>query len=366
MTLHKKVRPPTRVFKKAKVHPSEKRGYAYSQDIRELAIENRQNGNDNDAGIVQLRGAKKYPSTRTVNRWMTRNNMFGHVRPFRRTGNNRAKREVRNRDLFLLALYRAALPKSTSAEVNAFLFEMRRGLVANNRFYSSSQITRAEQSLNLTRKRSSTSAYQAHSLDNRILRDMFWNMRYPYGIANIPARDQIDLDEAGMDPNGINRHYGKSTEGERSSQAGMYGRSGNLTILLAISGDLQNPDRWMDLFDEGGTTLERFIAFIQRILNDLGPGTPGNRKCFTMDNLNSHKNPHVTSMILNAGHRIIFRAPYHPVDGPIEYVFNTIQQILAIQMYKINNLEDLKRQLRIIVGAIAEFNSYFRHVGMIL
>lgn len=71
-------------------------------------------------------------------------------------------------------------------------------------------------------------------------------------------------------------------------------------------------------------------------------------------------------MILNAGHRIIFRAPYHPVDGPIEYVFNTIQQILAIQMYKIGNLEDLKRQLRIIVGSIAEFNSYFRHVGMIL
>ena len=61
MTLHKKVRPPTRVFKKAKVHPSEKRGYAYSQDIQELAIENRQNSNNNDASIVQLGEARRIP-----------------------------------------------------------------------------------------------------------------------------------------------------------------------------------------------------------------------------------------------------------------------------------------------------------------
>ena len=37
----------------------------------------------------------------------------------------------------------------------------------------------------------------------------------------------------------------------------------------------------------------------------------------------SHHNAQVSAMVLAAGHRIMFRAPYYPVDGPIEFVFNT-------------------------------------------
>jgi hypothetical protein len=36
-------------------------------------------------------------------------------------------------------------------------------------------------------------------------------------------------------------------------------------------------------------------------------------------------------MIFAAGHRIVFRAPYYPIDGPIKFVFNTIQTYLAIR-----------------------------------
>ena len=47
-----------------------------------------------------------------------------------------------------------------------------------------------------------------------------------------------------------------------------------------------------------------------------------------MDNLNSHKKPMILNMIHNAGHDYVFRAPYWPADGTVEYVFNTIQTCL--------------------------------------
>lgn len=71
-----------------------------------------------------------------------------------------------------------------------------------------------------------------------------------------------------------------------------------------------------------------FLGFITRILNDIREGTYERRHCFTMDNLMTHKNPVVIQTILAAGHCIVYRAPYYPVDGPIKYVFNLIQQQL--------------------------------------
>ena len=49
-----------------------------------------------------------------------------------------------------------------------------------------------------------------------------------------------------------------------------------------------------------------------------------------MDNLWSHRNQQMSAIIIGAGHRIVFCAPYYPVDGPIEYVFNTVQGVPLI------------------------------------
>jgi transposase len=49
-----------------------------------------------------------------------------------------------------------------------------------------------------------------------------------------------------------------------------------------------------------------------------------------MDNLLAHHHDATLNAILNAGHRFVFRAPYWPVDGPIEYVFNTIEMALDV------------------------------------
>ena len=365
MVVHQtSIRPPTRVFKQQKIHPSECRSFAYSQEMREQAIDNRLHGEDDidNPTIVRQRNEGLYPSEQTVDRWMGRVNEHGHALAFRRTGNRRSQREIKNRDLVLLALYRSALPKSTIAEVNAFLFTMNMA-DPENRFHSYSQIHRAEGSILITKKRSSTTAFQAMDPTNLQKRQNFWNMPYPFGCTDIDPRDMIDLDEAGIYLNETNCKYGKSAVGGRSREVGTYIRERKLNILLAISGDENEGDRWYDLWEEGGTTNEKFFQFIQRIIDDIGPGNEERRRCFTMDNLNSHTSPTVYALIVGSGHRLLFRAPDYPVDGPIEYVFNTLQNLLCLFMREITDLGSLRVKVDELIGAFVFFANYFRHVG---
>ena len=120
----------------------------------------------------------------------------------------------------------------------------------------------------------------------------------------------------------------------------------------------------MSTWNEGGTTIDRFLAFIQLILNDLGPGTPQRWYCFTMDNLNAHRNVLVQQMIHAAGHRIIFRAPYYPVDSPIEHLFNTAQVTLMSSMYRISTAQQVKDTFIGMLRRIVSFVPYFTHVGI--
>ena len=86
---------------------------------------------------------------------------------------------------------------------------------------------------------------------------------------------------------------------------------------------------------------------------------PGRLFCFTMDNLNSHKNPMVLNLITGAGHRYLFRAPYWSVDGPIEYVFNTIHTHLLLFFTEIHDLVQLENCLNEIINDIGGFERYF-------
>lgn len=97
--------------------------------------------------------------------------------------------------------------------------------------------------------------------------------------------------------------------------------------------------RWHEHWIGEGTTVERFLDFIDRILVDLALRYPGRSICFTFDNLNVHRNPAVVQEILTHGHRLVFRAPYYAVDGAIEYVFNTIHIGLLSYYNKISTMK---------------------------
>jgi hypothetical protein len=69
-------------------------------------------------------------------------------------------------------------------------------------------------------------------------------------------------------------------------------------------------------------------------------------------------------MIFAAGHRIVFRAPYYPIDGPIEFVFNTIQTYLAINMHLVeNNGISLRHNTMNGIAHIRSFVPYFNSCG---
>ena len=107
------------------------------------------------------------------------------------------------------------------------------------------------------------------------------------------------------------------------------------------------------------------VTFIGEILDTLPHGDEGRRYCFIMDNLYSHRAPQVRNMIDAAGHRLVFRAPYWAVDGPIEYIFNTIQNTLTINMPRIRNVDDLINELNNAVARIPqkELQRHFEHCG---
>ena len=69
---------------------------------------------------------------------------------------------------------------------------------------------KAEQHLGLSHKRSSTTANQAFMPINVIHRWVFWNLPYPHGIADISHDDMIDIDEAKIILEMVNRKYGKA------------------------------------------------------------------------------------------------------------------------------------------------------------
>ena len=136
-------------------------------------------------------------------------------------------------------------------------------------------------------------------------------------------------------------------------------------LLLAIVGCITT-ERWSDLWLAGGTTSLKMITFIGRILADIGPGTANRRRCFVTDNFNSLHNQQIAAMIYAARHRLAFRAPCYPVDGPIEYVFNTVQSHMTINMHKVaNNGGGLCNQTRIAITAITTFVPYFENCGYI-
>jgi hypothetical protein len=202
--------------------------------MRALVLKIREMGETHNPLLVNLRQQYMYPSLVTEHRWQSLVDNLGHYRKCRRTGNNRAT-VLRDHDLILLALYRVAFPKVTAAEINAVLYRANYGTF-DFRFYSPSQITKCEQRLGLTRKVGSTIAYQALLPRNKRKRWCYWNLPYPYGIADIRRHDLIDMDECGVELATADRSIGKAYIGKRVKQSGLYSKSDKWTLLLAISG----------------------------------------------------------------------------------------------------------------------------------
>jgi hypothetical protein len=335
-------------------------GNPYEDHTHQQVLEMHLQGLDLDTpDLNALRAEWKFPALVTCNRWIDIFYETGDICPKRATGNAYSQREILGDVLEKLALYRSVFVKATAAECRAYLYNLDPTVDP----YSHSQLCRAEDLLGLKRKAASTTADLAYTTSNLQKRNFYWSHPPPLGMQGISTADIIDIDEAGFKLEHQNRKFGKTVSALRCTQAGVYGRGEKLNLLLAISGDDVNVMRWHEIWMMGGTTITRFYDFIRRILDDLAVQFPGRRFCFTMDNLNSHKNPIILNMLHNAGHLYVFRAPYWPTDGAVEYVFNTVQTRLKVHLNKLTTMEELRNRVNLIVGTIPSFYRYFLHVG---
>ena len=363
-------RPPLQTRLPNVVHPSVSYGHPYAPEFRAMVMQI-QRTDDIDPAVTNFLNALSaqhlYPSQQTVDRWAGTEQDLGHYRACRRSGNKFASR-LRGDDLILLALYRLIYPKAQASEINAFLYRANYG-DPNFRFYNPSCITQNEQRIGLTRKAGSTTAYQALFPHNIRKRWCYWNLPYPMGIADCERRFMIDLDECGIFVETANRKHGKAYLGHRVKEPGPYSKSEKWNLLLAICGEdgiIGAPSqRWKMTWLDGGTTVDKMLQFIQEILQDIGHATPNNIYCFTMDNLNSHTNVGVVALIYAYGHRVAFRAPYYPVDGAIEYVFNSVQNLLRCRLYEVTDGPSLIRVVNECIQSITDFAPYFTNVGFI-
>ena len=132
---------------------------------------------------------------------------------------------------------------------------------------------------------------------------------------------------------------------------------------MAISG-APTGGRWRR-FGVTGTNIITFNDFIQYVLASTGASTPGDQKYIIMDNLNKHHNALVLGEIRAAGHRYCFQAPYWPVNGPIEYIFNTIENALSYKMYEVKTVAELQTNVDIIIRNIPSFENCFTNVDYI-
>ena len=85
-----------------------------------------------------------------------------------------------------------------------------------------------------------------------------------------------------------------------------------------------------------------------------------------MNNLNAHRNIAVIALIHMFGHVVFFRAPYWPVDGHIEFIFNTIQTLIRARLYEICTSQDLIVAIYESIQGIRSFENFFINCGFVL
>ena len=85
-------------------------------EIREMAMDVRTRGEENDPLIAHQPHNLRFPSQPTLNRWANRQATEGHIHPYEMTGNNPAT-ALKGHPLLMLTIYPLMYPKATAAEI---------------------------------------------------------------------------------------------------------------------------------------------------------------------------------------------------------------------------------------------------------
>jgi transposase len=129
----------------------------------------------------------------------------------------------------------------------------------------------------------------------------------------------VFIDESGAKTN-MTRLYGRAKAGQRVIDNAPEGHWCTTTMISSVRLDGSTACMVVD----GATDKEVFQAYVQHIL--LPTLKVGD--IVVMDNLSSHKNNQVKTMIESAGAQLRFLPPYSPDLNPIEKMWSKIKSIL--------------------------------------
>ena len=231
--------------------------------------------------------------------------------------------------------------------------------------------------MNMTRKRASTTAYQAFTRKNLHLHFRFWNYTFPGGIVGVRRRDLLDIDEMALQLKDANANYGHAVRNCRCRKVGHYGRGKfKITIIMAVEagdpdldpqelGSVARPRIWYHVSIDAGTSTEAYLKFLEYDVLDKFDENERQRTIMH-DNLSAHKSPEVAELVYSRGHRVICRVPYRPNEGPIEFVFDMLECEIRRRWERIHNETQLIEAVHDILQTrkgISGFNKTFIKCG---
>ena len=305
-----------------------------------------------DALAAAAQGIPVAPSPKSLQRWT-----FNGTGRKRKRGNAGAT-NLRGEHQLLLLVYRLTYPKATADEVRTFIALHS----ANPRIYSRLDITKRETELGFKRKKGSTTAFQAFTPVNVARRHNFWTMAYPFGVLGTPRGCLIDIDEAGLWLEKKQCAFGKAVHSVRVRAPGVYGHGEKWTLILGV--DCAG-HKWFRFAKVPGTTTAIFHTFVRdQILADPAVAASAPRTLM-WDNLSAHRNAVVYNTVTGAGHRVLQRPPYRPVDGPIEYIFNQLQNQLTLRAGEISDDVTFSALVHSILTNLGGFDATFVHCGYV-
>lgn len=304
---------------------------------------------------------------RSIQRWKK-----DGVIPKKRTGNKK-KTLIEGEHLFILSVYKKIFPHAKATECALFICIHS----TDGRVFTNKQINTALNILDMTRKKASTTAYQAFTPKNEYLYDCFISYNFPAGIRNVPRRLLMDGDECSFQIGDIGKSYGHAVKGMRVRKVGNYGRGeAKIVVIMFIEpgdpsldddtpGSIVNPRILYRVSKDGGTSSDAYESFLDNyVLNKMRVNEP--TRVLMHDNLAAHKTDSVTARIYNAGHKVICRPPYRPHIAPIEFAFNMLTCSLRDRWQQIKNEAHLIAAIQDIIDnriGMGGFDKLFQDCG---
>ena len=142
----------------------------------------------------------------------------------------------------------------------------------------------------------------------------FWDK-----IRNIPVKDLVFLDEAGVNL-ALVRLYARALRGQRARGTRPHKRGKNVSMIGAIA--LKGIVASINLLGStDGLTFEAFV--IRKLVPKLWKGAT-----VVWDNCSIHKGEEIEQAIIDAGAKLIYLPPYSPDFNPIENFWSKVKNTL--------------------------------------